>query len=193
MADDDSARSTDPVDVLRGAMAAPWLRVLTMWMVSAAGTAACLLIGVLSSSMVSDSEWDAHWLTILGVPLSFIGSVNEWIQSTYHWDGDSDFAHFQSKFEPWQYSMVRVWTFRLLLIPAVLLWLRAAWQVCAGRRPVTCLCHVFATSFLLTASRLEGRWWIGVLLAAAMVVLWFSWPGFRALRAAEGEYERDGI
>jgi hypothetical protein len=180
MPEDDSTQSTDVVDVLRGALAAPWLRVFTLWLVSAAGTAPALFLDQLlhggreSQGYSLGGDYD-FWLVTFGVPISFVGSI---VEGVYNEHLRADAIE---------------WLLRVLLLAATLVWLRAAIRVCAGRWLATSLAHLFAASFFIATGRFGNLWWVGTTLTAVMIVVWFKWPGFRELRAAETDYERDGI
>lgn len=180
MPEDDSTQSTDVVDVLRGALAAPWLRVFTVWLVSAAGTAPALFLdhwirgGRESQGYSLGGDYD-FWLVTFGVPISFVGSIVEGVYDEYLRADSVE------------------WLLRVLLLAALLLWFRAAIRICAGRWLATSLCHLFTASFFIATGRFGSHWCVGVILTAVMIVAWFKWAGFRELRAAEADYERDGI
>jgi hypothetical protein len=173
MPEDDSTQTTDLVDVLRGALAAPWLRVLTVWLISAAGTAPALFLDKLirvvreSQGRSLGGDYD-FWMVTCFVPISFIGSIEGGVYD--------------------RYLLLLV-----LALAATLLWLRAAIRICAGRWLATSLAHLYAASFFIAAGRFGNHWWVGTILTAIMIVVWFKWPGFRELRATEADYERDGI
>lgn len=184
MPQDDSTESTDLIDVMRGALAAPWLRVLVVWLVSAAGTVPVLAIHQISLMAIKRwhivydplewrADYDDFWMVSLGAPVSFIGSIVEW---------------------RWYYGPAVIeWLVILLSFAAALIWLRAAIRVCAGRWLATSVCHLFGASSTMSTGWLGAFWWIGVGLTAVMVIAWYWWDGFRELRASEADYERDGI
>jgi len=190
MLDDDRDRSTDLADVFRSAFATPILRPLAVWMASVAGTAACLLIPVVLWEIDFMHSWDDFWLVVLGAPLTLIGGVMAGVDGSWLWVRNAEFSRPSSQLEPWEYSAIRVWTLRLLLVPAVLLWFRAAVRVCRGRWIATSLCHLFAASFLMNSGRLEERWWVAVFLTVVMVVAFWRMKAFRHWRTAEAEFEQ---
>lgn len=184
MPQDDSTESTDLVDIMRGAMAASWLRALAVWLVSAAGTVTILAIHQISlmameqwqpafEQRIWGARYDDFWLVAFGAPISFIGAIDE-----FWYPGVSDATQ---------------WLVVILSSAAALIWLRAAILVCAGRWLATSLCHLFAASFTMSTGWLGALWWIGVGLTAVMVVAWYWWDGFQELRAGEADYEHDGI
>jgi len=183
MPQDDSTDSTDLIDVMRGALAAPWLRVAVVWLASAAGT--LLMLTVHLSSLSALEKWRSSYepwvwntdydvgLVSFGAPVTFIGSIAEWPDNNCH-------------------DAIR-WLVLILLFAALLVWLRAAIRICAGRWFATSVCHVFAASSMIATGRMGKLWWVGVGLTAVMVLAWFRWDRFRELRASEANYERDGI
>jgi hypothetical protein len=70
---------------------------------------------------------------------------------------------------------------------------RLAFRVCVGRRITSSLCQLYIASFLITSGRLEHLWWVGVVLSAAMVSMYWNLEFFRQIRVTEVEFERDGI
>jgi hypothetical protein len=191
MPEDDSGRSTDLSDVFLRAMATPAIRPIAVWMISVAGVLPCLLIHALSD----DASWvheDNFWLIVLGPPLSFLGSLQEGLSGELWLNKDFHAVH-RGSYEPWQYSVVRAYTLRVLLPFAALLWVFAAFRVSVGRRINSSLCQLYIASFLITSGRLEHLWWVGVVLSAAMVSMYWNLDFFRRIRAADVEFERDGI
>jgi hypothetical protein len=174
MPEDDSGGSTDLSDVFLQAMATPVFRPIAVWMISVAGVFPCLMIHALSDVDGWVRE-DDFWLIVLGPPVSLIGGLGEGMS------------------EAWKHSLVRVWTLRVLLPLGALLWGLAAFRVCAGRRIHSSLCHLYFASFLITSGWLEHLWWVGVLLSAGMVWMYWNMKFFGRIRAEEQEFERDGI
>lgn len=191
MPEDDSVGSTDLSDVFLRAMATPFIRPIAVWIISVAGVLPCLLIHALAD----DTSWvheDDFWLIVLGSPLSFIGSLGQGLDGAL-WVNKDEYAAHRASYEPWEYSAVRVYTLRILLPAAALLWVRAAFLVCVGRRITSGLCQLFIASFFITSGRLEHLWWVGVALSAAMVTMYWNLEFFRRIRLDEVEFERDGI
>jgi hypothetical protein len=191
MPDEDSAGSTDLSDVFLRAMATPVIRPIAVWMISVAGVLPCLVILTLSNDNIGVHK-DDFWLIVLGPPLSFIGALEQGLDGAL-WVNKEQWAQHRDSYEPWEYSVMRVYTLRILLPIAALLWVRAALLVCFGKRISSSLYHLFIASFLITSGRLEHLWWVGVGLSAAMVLVYCNLEIFRGMRVAEVEYDRDGI